>query len=355
MTDIVDTNDVVSTSFIRPSDNTNNNHSFTVSNELNQITSVLQNNICCGIYEEYMKEIISHCPFSKYEQMFNFLVDQKNVKIVDPTYSMYKASLFTGQASHHINIQAKIGNSYYTTIQADDKFLFLNCLSVESLMEFLFVNSEDCTQTKTSRRYVYIPVIFSSEVNEVGHHAMIIFDVIEKLVYFADPNGTTSFYDNIFYVHARKQKTVGAVAVGAVAVNTTQDEQIVHGANILDNHNQSNLNYAMKDMYINTEPIVENMFKLYIDDFNNATGSTYSFVPRHKWNPRSFTVNKSYKDAVIGSGHCVALSTMIANYCHNKKSLPIEIYELLSKLSQFEIIELINSYSLGLYNVLIFT
>lgn len=319
---------------IRP---TNDQHSqlFKVSDELIQITSVLQNNICCGVYNENIKNKLTKCNFSQHEQLFNFLLDQNSVKNIDPTYSIYKANLFTNEVSHYCDICEEIKDGYYTRIEANDKYLFLNCLSVDSLCVFLFDN------TREFNRYVFIPVSMTSEIYEKGHYSIIIFDIIEKLVYFADPNGKTSFFNNIFYTYSRmcpkKEKCNDAIVDNSIKPN------------------QDNLDYSMlEDMYIDSEDLIEKMFELYIENFNITTGSCFKFVKRNTWNQNGNTINKTYNGSVVGSGHCLALGVLIANYCHIKKCVPNEIYELFSKLSTSEIIELINSYSIGLYNIMIY-
>lgn len=309
---------------------------YIISSELQTIVQTLKDNICCGISNSNILETIQRVNFDKHEQMFNFLVNQKSVNKIDPNYSMYKINFYTNEVSHHCDISGDIKNNFYTNIQADDKFLILNCLSIESLLVFLTENTFVGDQNKINQ-HIFIPVVFSSEVNTVGHYAVLIFDIIKKTVYFADPNGSTSFFNNILYVIAKQQS-----------------ELITHNVDNIGNANKINYCDAFNDMYIDTELLLEKMFEFHINEFNKLTGSTYEFIKRKQWNPFGYTVNKSYNDTLIGSGHCVVLGVMVANYCHIKKCNPIEIYELLSKLSKLEIIELINSYSLGIYNILIY-
>lgn len=292
-----------------------------------------------GIYNETIQKTIKKCPFNKYEKLLNFLTGQEPLAKISPSYSIYKASLFTGVASHHIDLTADITNSFTTTIQADDKFLFLNCPSAISLMDFLFSNLNG------SKRYIFIPVLFGSEVNEVGHFSTLIFDTQKMNVYFADPNGKTKFFDNIFYVHAKLQNTSGAIDNSNKQNSSQSPEQ--SPTNDFPTHLQP-------DMYVNTEEMMEDMIKLYISALNEVSGFEFKFVERLKWNRWSKSVNTNYDTATIGSGHCVILSTMIFHYMHITKADPIVIYDKLSKMSQQEIIELINSYSVGIYNILIY-
>lgn len=304
-----------------------------ISNELKEIVSVLKDNICCGMYNDTMKKQILSCKFEKYEKIFNFLTDQISVNDIDPTYSIYKINLFTNKVSHHCDITENIGNNHYATIRGNEHFLFFHCLSMESLLMFLTNNTINLGNDKF-KKYVFMPFVFLSELTTIGHFSLIIFDVIDKQVYFADPNGTTSFFNNIFYDIAKTQtKSMSS---------STTDSMLNFYPDMFD------------DMYVDSELIVETVIEHYINKLNECAGYEYKFIKRNQWNPIGYTINKSYEGTYIGSGHCVAIGTLIANYCQIKKCNPIEIYTLLSKLSKSEIIELINSYSIGMYNILIY-
>ena len=307
-----------------------------MSKELVDFSEKLSSCMGTGICDKNVHNKIAASGFKKYEKIFNFLTGQLPVNSIDPTYSMYKVSLFTGQASHHIDISASIGNMYYTTIQADDKFLFLNCLSLESLMTFLIENSKEtntldilASTVIDDKTYIFIPVVFGSEVNTVGHFGLLTFNIVTREVFFIDPNGKSGFFDNIFYVMSGK----------------------------CDYGNEPWMKqYSYSDeMYIDTENLVENMIELYITNLNTTFGTNYKFVKRAKWNAKGYTINKNYDASLIGSGHCVCTGTLIANYLHITKDTPSSVFEKLSKMSQSEIIELINSYSIGMYSLLQYT
>lgn len=285
------------------------------SNEFIEINNVLGLYMGIGICDENVNSKIAEIDFHKYEQFMNLITSQKFVSSIEPIYSMYKVNLVTHEVSHHIDIAGNIQNMYYTTIQSDDRFLVLNCLCVNSLMTFLLENTKDIS------KYVFIPAVFGSEVNEIGHFSIIAFDIIEKKVYFIDPNGRSSFFDNIFNIYAQKIK------------DTTL------------------LSYT-SNMSVNTEELLEKLIELYIKNFNSVYGTEYEFVKRLKWNPLQISINKTYDETVIGSGHCVATSTLIANYLSITNKKPNDIINIFNKMNKEEIIQVINSYSVGMYNII---
>lgn len=293
-----------------------------MSNEFKDFENKLMSCMGSGICDDNKRHTIASAGFGKYEKVMNFLLNQNPVSNISPTYSMYKANLYTGIASHHVNIEGDIKESYYTTVQASDGVLFFNCLSIESLMMFLMDNTN-------SSSYVFIPVVYGSEVNEVGHFAMLTFNVITKEVFFVDPNGKASFFDNIFYVLSGKA---------------------THGSEPWVSQ------YIYSDeMMIDCEMMIENMLGLYVNDLNSTFGLTYKFIKRSVWNPYSHTINRNYDDTLIKSGHCVCTGTLIADYMSKTNSHPKDVFECLQKLSTKEIVELINSYSMGMYSLLIYT
>lgn len=151
---------------------------------------------------------------------------------------------------------------------------------------------------------------------------MLIFDKVKFEVFFADPNGKTTFFDNILIVHSKK--------------STTSDWMASY----------------YNDMYINCEEMIEKMFIYYVNEFNTATGMTYKFIPHATWNRRCYSLNKSLGNSLIGSGHCVITATLVMNYLHTTNVDVKAFFESMGKLSQNELIELINAYSSGIYQLL---
>ena len=266
-----------------------------------------------GLCDEVVHKKLMTINHGEYEKILTFITNQKSINSFDPTYSLYKVNIFSEKVEHHIDIQSKIGNMFHTTLQADDKFIFLHCISIDTLIVFLSEHNN------SMNRYIFIPVMFGSEVNKVGHFTVLIFDLIANKVYFADPNGRTSFFDDIILKHCTSD------------IDFFQE--------------------YTEDMYINSELLIDQLFTFYINELNSKFETKFQFIERSKWNPKKYNINKTVKDSQIGSGHCVITSTFISQYLHLTNIDVSELYAKFNDMSEGEILEIINSYSVGIYNL----
>lgn len=294
---------------------------FITENSLDNICSklgdFLQDNEFCN---EKIHKKLTFLSFFDYEKILNIIAGQSSIKKLNPSYSIYKINVFSGNCEHEVDLKSNIGNQYYTTIQADENYLFLNCLNVTDLMMFLLENTNDLN------RYVFIPVIFSTEIHETAHISILVFDVVNKLVYFADPNGKTSFFDNMLIKYAEKNK------------EEWMTEEI--------------FKELYENSFIDSEQHIESLMEFYINKLNMSFNLNYKFVKRVTYNKNGNTINQKYnKDILIGSGHCMIISIMIANYLSSNSNIE-EIFELFGKLSIEEKVQLISSYSVGIHNVI---
>lgn len=174
---------------------------FVISNSLNEICGRLGSFLGDdGFCDEAKRKKLSTMSFCHCDHVINMITGQSSIQSQEPTYSIYKINVFGENPEHEIDLTSHIGNSFHTTIQVDGNYLFLNCLNIMSLMLFLGENSKDFN------RYVFIPIVFSTEIHENGHATMLAFDVISKKVYFLDPNGKSSYFDNIMLKYAEKNK-----------------------------------------------------------------------------------------------------------------------------------------------------
>jgi hypothetical protein len=295
--------------------------SFIISSSLNEICTRLGSFLHDdGFCDETIHKKLRTMSFAHCDGVLNMITGQSSIKSLNPAYSIYKINIFDEMPLHEVNLESNIGNSFHTTIQADGTFLFLNCLDVLSLMLFLGENSRDLN------RYVFIPVIFSTEIHDSGHATMLVFDVISKKVYFADPNGKSAYFDNLLLKHAEKTK------------EDWMTEEIFRE--------------FYGESYINSENLIEKLITFYINELNTAFGLDYKFVKRSAYNLMCYSINGSYdKSAVIGSGHCMILSIMIAHYLSSNSDIS-DIFNHFGKLSIEEKVQLISSYSVGVYNII---
>jgi hypothetical protein len=175
-----------------------------------------------------------------------------------------------------------------------------------------------------NKRYVFIPLIFNSEINESGHFTFLIFDVLNNKVYMMDPNGESSYFDDVIILHAKKNKTFKDVE----------------------------LEMMSEYMIINSEQLVEKLINIYVKKLNVDFNLTYEFVQRTKWNPLNLVLNKHLDNSNIPGGNCVIISTILMYYLINKQSELIEPYKLLSEISSEQMTQIINGCSVGMYNIM---
>lgn len=177
---------------------------FAISSSLDEICGRLgsflaDDNFCNeSIHKKLRTMTFQHC-----DEILNMITGQSTIHSINPSYSIYKINVFNDTPIHEVDLESNIGDAFHTTIQVDGTYLFLNCLNILSLMLFLGENSRDLN------RYVFIPVIFSTEIHEHGHATMLVFDVVSKNVYFADPNGKSVYFDNMMLKHAKKIRKIG--------------------------------------------------------------------------------------------------------------------------------------------------
>jgi hypothetical protein len=287
---------------------------FATSESFNKITHFLSGYMGESVCTDHMLEKLKKIKFNDYEKkVLNFITPQISVSSIGPSYSLYKIGIINQIPSHHVDVTGNINSMFYTTLQADDKHLFLNCLDIQSLFLFFVENKHK------SKRYIFIPVVFGSEVNEVGHFAMLIFDNLQNNVYFADPNGKTTFFDDILVVHSEKHY-----------------------------REEWARNYHSQ-MYIDCEDLIEKLISFYISQFNDMCDMNFKFVSRKSWNKMSHCLNRHLSGSLIGSGHCVMMGTLIMNYLHVTNADVGMFFDLIGKLTDRELTELINAYSSGIY------
>lgn len=270
----------------------------------------------CGFCDDKMHHKIATPSFDTYENILNIFANQIKITECTPTYSMYRVNVFSEKEEHHIDMKSKNNNEFHTAIQADDDYLFLNCLSTESTCLYLSINN--------NKRYVFIPLIFNSEINKSGHFTFLIFDVFNNKVYMMDPNGESSYFDNVMILHAKKNKTFSDAELEMMSIH----------------------------MIINSERLVEKLINIYIKKLNIDFDLTYEFVSRTKWNPSNLVLNKHLDNSGIPGGNCVIISTILMYYLINKQSELIEPYKLLSEISSEQMIQIINGCSVGMFNII---
>jgi hypothetical protein len=169
-------------------------------------------------------------------------------------------------------------------------------------------------------RYAFLPVSFNIESKKAGHMACIVVDTKNMKFYLYDPNGKSSYFNNIFAEAAKRN---------------------------IDPH------FDASDLYFDGHILIDTLMSGYISDINDKFGVKYEYVPSKVWNPLGKVLNPPFsKGTVIGSGHCVITTILFLHYLHITGGNIKETFERLGSLNNEELVYLINGYSYWVYQLL---
>jgi len=230
-----------------------------------------------GICTQTIHNKISQCKFSILENITNFLFNQKSFNNCDWYCSSYSINLeFKNNNSTQANFQTSYSDIYNKDtwpicLIKNNKDLILNIPSVNTMCEYIQLNN--------SNKYIFIPVSFcppfTNDKNISGHYTCLIIDNYENCVYFFDPNGWTSYFNDNFFETNKYQR------------------------------------------------YLEKIFEKYFCDLSEFAGIKYNFVPASQWNPRNLYLNKRYVGSQVDNGgNCVAFTILFFHYLFLTKSLP---------------------------------
>jgi hypothetical protein len=260
-----------------------------------------------GICSKTLHNKISRCKYSILEHITNFLFNQQSLaNDIDPYYSSYSIDIFSQSSNSQTQVQANFQTCYEEKYDKDawpicfmknNKNILLNVISPNTMCEYLLYNN--------SNKYCFIPVSFcppfSNDKNKSGHYTCLIIDNFESKVYFFDPNGWTSYFND---------------------------------------------NYYETQKYLR---LVEKLFEKYLEDLSDFTGIKYNLVSTFQWNPINLYLNKKFTGSQVDNGgNCVGFTILFAHYVYLTK-LPLRTcLENLANLEDSQKIQLINDYSVGL-------
>lgn len=269
-----------------------------------------------GICDNNIKKHLSILDRKELDILISLISGQEPIASTYPYYSLYKINIYNKRTSHLLDIFDGSGGDHQTTIQYDDGHLVLHIFSVESLIFYI---------GDIKSKYIFLPVSFSSENGKSGHQTSLIIDTINKRFYLYDPNGESSYFNNIF-VEAVKKNMKGS--------------QIENNINI-------------NDLYFDGTELIDILIKGYLNDIKEKLDIVYEYIPSDIWNPSKKVLNPSFgKNIIIGSGHCVITTILFLHYLHITGEDIRDAFERLGTLSSGELIYLINSYSYRIYQTL---
>lgn len=263
-----------------------------VSNHLEQF---LESDV---LYDQKIHKHISRLSPIDYNRLLQLLCNQKPVS---GSYSLYKVNMYNKTFSHHLDT---LGEEDYVTLQNDNNHLLLNIHSIESLILSL---------SETENRYFFVPVLFSTENRKSGHIVCLIIDIIQKHFYLYDPNGKSTFFNNIFSEF--------------IGVDTY-------------------------DLYMYNDELIDILIQGYVNEFNKKLDLNYKFVSSKIWNPYYKIFNTTFdENSLIGSGHCVITTILFLHYLMLTNLDVQNAFNILISLNNEERAFIISSYSCWLYEI----
>jgi hypothetical protein len=278
-----------------------------------------------GICDNSIKKHLSLLNRNDYDTLISIISGQKAIIKTYPYYSLYKVSLYDKKFSHHLDIYDESGDENQTSIQYEDNNLTLHIFSVESLIYYL-----GDTENFLNNRYLFFPVNFTSENKRAGHMACLIIDIKENKIYLYDPNGISSYFNNIFAEMVKK----------SYANNNNENNEDEHNA-------------IFSEYYFDAHELIDILIEGYVDDIYKRLGIKYEYISSKIWNPSKCVLNPSFdSNVIIGSGHCVVTTVMFLHYLHLTNDDIKNVFQKLGSLNTNELIYLINSYGYWLYVIL---
>lgn len=260
-------------------------------------------NICDRKVMKYMSMI------NKEERDHIYLVTlgQQSIARTRPEYAIFKINILNKKFSHHLNLHDDSGDDNDFTIQYDEYHLLLNIVTPDSFLHFV---------SKVNKRFVFVPLNLSIEGQTSGHQTGIIVDKKIMKIYLYDPNGHTTFFNNIFCHTAKK-------------------------------NNCTNVD----DLQIDGHDMVDRLMKSYVDELNKFDAG-FEFVSSNIWNPNNKVINKYVNNSIFGNGHCVITTFLFQHYLQLIDTNMMSAFNEVSSLSQDEIFNLINNYSYCVFQIL---
>ena len=229
-------------------------------------------------------------------------------------FSIYVSNVISNKTHHSMDLEGDTDNQFYGTLQADGENIYLH--NYHASIMGAYINSHKTTQ------FLFFPVVASVEVREESGHALCII-VDNKLgeIYLMDPNGNTSYYDNVLIKFSKS----------------------ITGLHIPDEF--------IKDMYIDSSFKINQLMQCYVNDINKYLNSQLKFVPSSEWNPSRGALNRTLPSDTIQSGNCVTITIFIMHYMSLTNLSLVDTYSTLLKYTDEELSNIINSYSLSIYNI----
>lgn len=286
------------------------------------------------------------------EKLISMLCNQKSF-FDDINFSMYKINILTDEFDKHVDFYNKNKSRDSYSIQYNDQHLLLNIMSIESLTDYMI---------SIKNRYIFLPLSLFSVNLGAGHQTCLIIDKKKKESYLYDPNGKTTFFDNIFLIqfkthisknndslHYQQKFDEELFDIISENKNMSEDEKKIFFDNMhLDNNDSKSL-----DLSFDGETKINKLLEGYFNELNLKTGIDIKFIEQKKWNQKQYLLNKSFgKQTVLKDGHCVITTLLFIHYLFLVEDDIKNVIEILGTLNHNELAYVINGYGTGISDLL---
>lgn len=237
------------------------------------------------------KKFVERLKYKQFDKVIRLINKQKKIKKAQ--HIIYKQSYITLNMEPVSYVFTKIRNVYHTCFDVSDEYLILNALTPYYLYKYINKNRHI--------NYIFLTLNYGCNAKIQHHQAGILIDNKNEKIYLIDPNGFPTYFNELFGI----------------------------------------------DMSYMIEKLLYEYF-LELKKF----GFNYEYIFTYQWNPNCICLNKIFPDNnYIGSGHCVILTILIFHLINVFNYNPIEIYEMLNKLSDEELLYIIKNYTTTIYKL----
>lgn len=284
--------------------------------EINALMESIMPYMGDGICDEDIHETVSSVTI-KYENLgkiLEYITNQK--KYIVSEFSKYTINIMKKNIETFVDSEMYAPN--FACIVSNGETITLEMPSIDQFIDFIDLNKNN--------KYIYLPLRFYNRIT-CGHIGAIIIDQKEKTVYLFDPNGKTTYFDDVIALYFEKN----------------MKSEIDSGQISSD---------LKKEMYIDSQSMIDDLINKYVDDVNMIYNKNYTYIRSTVWNPHEYCLNKKLPETyVMPSGNCAIITLLMIHLLHSTEK---DMYDLFSNLGQLNdniLLEIINGYSVGMSEI----
>lgn len=318
---------------------------------LKAVTDVLKDFLAEGTCTKEILKKIRGMNKKCTDKLFDVLYNQSSILKTYPNYSLYKIDITNGKCEHYLDLtnESVSEDNFETSIQSDLNNLLLHVVSPESLVMYITDNSNK------DRRYIFISLWLGAYTNKSSHQTGIVIDTYKNNIYLYDPNGRSHYFDDVL---ANQYKNIIEAERKALLAKENKDiekkqEENKETEETKEKEFEDNINKTLLDsMYIDGSEMIDTLLQTYFNKVGEILGVKYNYIKSSVWNPKRKAINRDFQKSDIGTGHCVMTTYMMFHYLFLTNKDLEEANDILTSLSDDELLYIINGYTLGITNTL---